>query len=125
MGGGGGAPVKKATTATGGGGGKSSRSSKAVERALQSEGRERISSGHVEKKVTTTLAMRTEGNTIDVRGSNLEDAKDKVTGKISQCIMNGNKSVYVLHGHGSGGVLKSKLRGWLKTEKRLIKKWAP
>ena len=123
--GGSGAPVKKATTATGGGGGKSSRSSKAVERALQSEGRERISSTHVEKKVTTTLAMRTEGNTIDVRGSNLEDAKDKVTGKISQCIMNGHKSVYVLHGHGSGGVLKSKLRGWLKTEKRLIKKWAP
>jgi DNA mismatch repair protein MutS2 len=122
--GGGGNTVKKSTPATGGGG-KSSRSSKAVERALQSEGRERISSTHVEKKVTTTLAMRTEGNTIDVRGSNLEDAKDKVTGKISQCIMNGHKSVYVLHGHGSGGVLKSKLRDWLKTEKRLIKNWAP
>merc|ERR1712224_1032563 len=104
---------------------RSSRSSKAVERALKSEGRDRINSTHAEKKVTTPLAIRTEGNTIDVRGCNFEDAKDMVTGKVSQCIMNGRKSLYVPHGHGSGGVLKSKLRAWLKTEKRLIKKWAP
>jgi len=116
--------VKKSTTVTGGGN-KSSRSSKAVERALKSEGRDRKISTHVEKKVITSLAMRTEGNTIDVRGCNLEDAKDNVMGKMSQCIMNGHKSVYVLHGHGSGGVLKSKLRGWLKMERRLIKNWAP
>lgn len=121
---GGGNATNKSTTTTGNGR-KSSRSSKAVERALKSESRERISSTHVEKKAKTSLSIRTEGNTVDVRGYNLEDAKDKVTGKISQCRMNGHGSLYVLHGHGSGGVLKSKLRGWLKTEKRLIKKWAP
>jgi len=124
---GGGEQSKPKNTTTGACGGRasSSRSSKAVERALQSEGRDRSSSTHAEKKVTTSLAMRTEGNTVDVRGFNLELAKDKVTSKISQCKMNGHGSVYILHGHGSGGVLKSKLRGWLKNERRLIKKWAP
>ena len=115
---------KKATTATGGRS-NLSRSSKAVERALQSEGRDRTSSSQVQEKVITSLAMRTDSNTVDVRGYNLEDAKDKVTGKISQCIMIGHKSVYVLHGHGTGGVLKSKLRGWFKMERRFIKNWAP
>jgi len=105
---------------------KSSRSSKAVERALKSEGRDmRKSNQVVEKKTTTSLSIRTEGNTVDVRGYNLEDAQSKVTSKISQCLMNRQKSVYILHGHGSGGILKSKLREWLKREKRLIKKWAP
>jgi DNA mismatch repair protein MutS2 len=122
---GGGNVVAKKSNSTSGGGRKSSRSSKAVERALKSESRERKTQTHVEKKVSPGLAMRTEGNTVDVRGCNLEDARDKVTSKISQCKMNGHGSVYVLHGHGSGGVLKSKLRGWLKMEKRLIKKWAP
>jgi len=121
----GGENIVKMSTTTTGAGVRSSRSSKAVERALKSEGRDRINVTQVEKKVTTALAFRTEGNTVDVRGCNFEDTKDKVTGKISQCIMNGHKSLYVLHGHGSGGVLKSKLRAWLKTEKRLIKKWAP
>merc|ERR1712025_1361243 len=115
----------KKSSSTVGRGGRSSRSSKAVERALKSEGNSKKTSTHVEKKVSTSLTMRTDGNTIDVRGCNFEDAKDKVTGKISQCKMNGHRAVYVLHGHGSGGVLKSKLRGWLKSERRLIKKWAP
>jgi len=115
---------KKSNTSAGRGA-RSSRSSKAVERALKSEGNRRQSSTHAEQKITTSLAMRTEGNTVDVRGYNLEDAKDKVTSKISHCKMNGHRSVYVLHGHGSGGVLKSKLRGWLRTERRLIKRWAP
>jgi dsDNA-specific endonuclease/ATPase MutS2 len=67
-----------------------------------------------------------DANTIDIRGCNLEDAKDKVKGKISECIMNGYSSVYILHGHGSGGVLKSKLRNWLKSDKQKgIQSWAP
>eukprot|EP00536_Pseudo-nitzschia_multiseries_P001502 jgi/Psemu1/317588/estExt_fgenesh1_pm.C_190024 len=108
------------------GGAKSSRSSKAVERALKSEGRDmRNTNQVVEKKPTTSLSIRTEGNTVDVRGFNVEDAKSKVTDKISQCLLNRQKTVYVLHGHGSGGVLKSKLRNWLKQEKRLVKKYAP
>ena len=106
-------------------GSKSSRASKAVDRALKSESRDRRSSQHEEKKAPSSLAMRFEGNTIDVRGSNLEDAKDKVINKIGQCKREGQNSIFVLHGHGSGGVLKAKLRGWLKTERRLVKRWAP
>jgi len=105
---------------------KPSRMSKAVERALNSEVKGGKSSLQVEtKKVNTSLAMRTDGNTVDVRGCNLEGAQEEVTSKISQCNLNGHKSVYILHGHGSGGILKTKLRGWLKSEKLLIKKWAP
>ena len=120
----GGSDIAKKASTTAGGRGKASRSSKAVERALQSESRERISSTNVEQKVKSSLTIRTEGNTVDVRGCNLEDARDKVTSKISQCKMNGHSSLYVLHGHGSGGVLKTKLRGWMKMERRLIKKYA-
>ena len=40
-------------------------------------------------------------------------------------IMSGRTVVYVLHGHGTGGVLKSKIRGWLKSERQLVKRWAP
>ncbi len=116
--------TKKATT-TSGGRNSSSRSSKAVQKALQSESRERKSTTQVEQKVKTSLSIRTEGNTVDVRGCNLEDARDKVTSKISQCKMNGHSALYVLHGHGSGGVLKTKLRGWMKMERRLIKKFKP
>lgn len=105
-------------------GGRSMRSSKAVERALRDEGRN-AGTAHEDKKGTTSIAIRTDGNTIDVRGFNMDDATDKIEGKISQCLMNGQRTVYVLHGHGSGGVLKSKLRNWFKSERQLIKKWAP
>ncbi|MGK3754143.1 MAG: DNA mismatch repair protein MutS2 [Bacillariaceae sp.] len=105
---------------------KSPGMSKAVEKALKSEIKGGNSSLQVEtKKASTSLAMRTDGNTVDVRGCNLEGALEEVTRKIGECNLNGHRSVYILHGHGSGGVLKSKLRDWLKTEKRLIKKWAP
>jgi len=116
----------KANSTTRGGRAQSSRSSKAVQLALKSEGRDmRNTKQVVEKKATSSISIRTEGNTVDVRGFNVEDAQSKVTDKISQCLMNRQKTVYVLHGHGSGGVLKSNLRNWLKREKRLVKKWAP
>lgn len=69
--------------------------------------------------------MRMDANTVDVRGCNLEEAQTKVRDMVSKCLMNGQSTVYVLHGHGSGGVLKTKLREWLKSEKHLVKKWAP
>mmetsp|Transcript_19145 Transcript_19145/g.47647 ORF Transcript_19145/g.47647 Transcript_19145/m.47647 type:complete len:1082 (-) Transcript_19145:220-3465(-) len=121
---GGGNYVPKKSSTTAGARSNSSRSSKAVERALQSESRERKVSP-VEEKVKSSLTIRTDGNTIDVRGYNLEEARDMVTTKISQVKMNGQSCVYVLHGHGTGGVLKTKLRGWMKMERRLIKKHAP
>ena len=71
------------------------------------------------------LAIRTESNTVDVRGMNLELAKEKVKDRFSVCLMNNRPVVYILHGHGSGGVLKTKIRNWLKQERDLVKRWKP
>ena len=60
--------------------------------------------------------MRTQSNTVDVRGLNLLEAQSKVKDKFSSGLMSGRPVVYILHGHGTGGVLKSKLRMWLKSE---------
>ena len=56
-----------------------------------------------------------------------QDEKDAVESKISSCLLSGRPVVYVLHGHGTGGVLKSKIRGWLKSGRRndIVKRWAP
>jgi len=69
--------------------------------------------------------MRTDSNTVDVRGCNLEEAKDKAATKFSSALMAGRPVVYILHGHGTGGVLKTKIRNWLKTERQLVKKFQP
>ena len=72
-----------------------------------------------------SLAMRTDSNTIDVRGCNLLEAQEKIKDKISLSLMSGRTVVFVLHGHGTGGVLKTKIRNWLKTERTLVKRWQP
>jgi len=106
--------------------GKPSRTSKAAAKALEFESKSGRSSSQIQMRVNPSLAMRTDGNTVDVCSCNLMEAKEKVTSKISQCKMRGHTSVYILHGHGrDDGALKSKLRTWLKTEKRLVKKWTP
>jgi DNA mismatch repair protein MutS2 len=116
------------------GDGKSSRLSKSAELSLQAESKSVGSSSYSDdsnnqsNRKSLSIRMDHASNTIDVRGCNLEDAKDKVKGKISECIMNGYSSVYILHGHdGSGGVLKSKLRNWLKSDKQkgIQTSWAP
>ncbi|KAL3924183.1 MAG: hypothetical protein SGILL_001203 [Bacillariaceae sp.] len=108
---------------------KSSRLSKSTERALMAETKNdgaKLSAVDANNKHSrSSPAMRMDSNTVDVRGSNLEAAKDTVKEKISQSVLRGHNTVYVLHGHGTGGVLKSKIRAWLKSEKQLIKKWAP
>jgi DNA mismatch repair protein MutS2 len=102
------------------------RLSKSVERALMSEGREsRLPQEDPSSNRSSSPTMRMASNTVDVRGCNLEEAQSKVRDMVSKCLMNGQSTIYVLHGHGSGGVLKTKLREWLKSEKQLVKKWAP
>ena len=102
--------------------------SKAVEQALAFEGTPTSSRRYEGSDGTSTsslsnslssgkVTMRTESNTIDVRGCNLMDAQEKIRDKFSTCLLNGRSTVYILHGHGTGGVLKSKIRAWLKTEK--------
>lgn len=103
--------------------------SKRAERALASE---KESVAHTKNASQQKMAkpasesdvsMRTESNTVDVRGCNLMDAQEKVKTKFSSCIMNGRSVVYILHGHGTGGVLKSKIRSWLGTERQLVKRY--
>jgi len=109
------------------GGGKAS-ISKAAEKALQSE---RNGSNNTPSPTNSCeggsrgVNMRTDSNTVDVRGCNLEEAKDKAATKFSSALMAGRPVVYILHGHGTGGVLKTKIRNWLKTERQLVKKFQP
>ncbi|KAJ1462965.1 hypothetical protein M885DRAFT_504451 [Pelagophyceae sp. CCMP2097] len=60
-----------------------------------------------------TARMRTTQNTLDCRGSNLEDASENLNTFLGQCRAKGLTTVYVLHGHGTG-VLKNGLRQMLK-----------
>lgn len=71
------------------------------------------------------VAMRTESNTVNVLGCNLLEAQEKIKDKFSASLMNGRTTVYILHGHGTGGVLKGKIRNWLRTERGLVKRWQP
>ena len=105
--------------------------SKAAEKAIAAEqgrgstGRRSAQEDPPVDKSSGGLAMRTQSNTIDVRGCNLEEAKEKVKTKFSSSLMSGRFVVFILHGHGTGGVLKSKIRNWLKSERQLVKKWQP
>jgi DNA mismatch repair protein MutS2 len=103
-----------------------SKLSKAAEKALKTEVNNKPSSSLADSSQSKeSVSFRTDSNTVDVLGCNFEEAKDRVRTKISQAIMNGHSVIYVLHGHGTGGVLKTKVRGWLKSEKQLVKRWNP
>jgi dsDNA-specific endonuclease/ATPase MutS2 len=109
---------------------KKARLSKAAERALQNDvdgppSRSMSSSTSSNDTSKSSVSIRTDSNTVDVRGSNFEEAKSAIQEKISRCLMNGQSVVYVLHGHGTGGILKAKVRGWCKSERQLIKRFAP
>jgi DNA mismatch repair protein MutS2 len=105
--------------------------SKATERALASEGAGGTSSDWERARQTQQqasssgkqLTMRTDANTVDVRGLNLLEAQEKVKDKCSMSLMSGRSVIYILHGHGTGGVLKTKVRNWLRTERSLVKRW--
>lgn len=105
----------------------SSKLSKAAEKALKDEAnfKPASQSANHSAKANKSVAIRTDSNTVDVRGMNFEEAKDRIKTKISKVIMRGQNVVYVLHGHGTGGVLKAKVRSWLKSERKLVKKWNP
>ena len=68
--------------------------------------------------------MKMDGNTIDCRGMESDDAMTECRGFFSRMIGSGRGCVYVLHGHGSGGVLKKKLRESLRREV-LVEKFSP
>eukprot|EP00797_Seminavis_robusta_P028347 Sro54_g031760.2 (382) ;mRNA; f:35984-37129 len=101
--------------------------SKAAEKALQAErrGAQSAASSTNAGASSAKVIMRTDANTVDVRGCNLLEAQEEAKAKFSSALMSGRPVVYILHGHGTGGVLKSKIRGWLKTERTLVKKFEP
>eukprot|EP00980_Cylindrotheca_fusiformis_P022860 scaffold9857_cov127-Cylindrotheca_fusiformis.AAC.6 len=102
-----------------------SKLSKKAERALKTESSTNPTSSSASSAPSNkSVSIRTESNTVDVRGCNFEEAKDRIKTEISKAVMNGRCEIYVLHGHGTGGVLKAKVRGWLKSEKQLVKSWA-
>jgi dsDNA-specific endonuclease/ATPase MutS2 len=104
-----------------------SKLSRSVEKALKTE----VNNKPVSKtladssKSEESVVFRMDSNTVDCLGCNFEEAKDRVKIKISQAMMNGRSVLYVLHGHGTGGVLKTKVRNWLRSEKQLVKRWNP
>lgn len=105
---------------------KKNKLSKAAQKALKSDVDGGLGGATApELKPKGTVSIRTASNTIDVRGYTFEEAKSMVKDQISKAIVGGQTSVYVLHGHGTGGVLKSKIRGWLKTERQLVKRHSP
>jgi DNA mismatch repair protein MutS2 len=105
--------------------GEKSSTSRAANKALQVEqSRPRDVSGSgsiINGGGSSTVAMRMDSNTVDVRGCNLLEAQEMAKAKFSSALMSGRTVVYILHGHGTGGVLKTKIRNWLKTERTLVK----
>lgn len=111
--------------------GKPKSTASAAEKAIQAEQKgggndwqaSRRPSIIVDKEASSKAEMRTQSNTVDVRGCYFEEAKDKATEKFSTCLMGGRKVVYILHGYGTTGVLRTKIRNWLKSERQLVKSW--
>ena len=105
------------------------RMNKAVERALEAE----MSSGgdsqmNNKKPVAVkanSVSIRTASNTVDVRGKNIDDAESMIMDKFDSAIMSNRSVVYILHGYGPQGVLRNKVRNWLKQQKTLVKSFGP
>jgi DNA mismatch repair protein MutS2 len=89
---------------------------RALEKALAEEGAQRRQQRTGDDPATpprSKMLMRTSSNTVDCLGCTLMDAQERILDKFSTST---SGVVYVLHGHGTGGVLKSKIRNWLKSE---------
>merc|ERR1711920_529082 len=69
------------------------------------------------------VSIRTNSNTIDIRGNNLEESKRACEDFFSKCLLSRRNVVFILHGHGTGGVLKSKIRDWLRKERHWVKRF--
>jgi len=65
--------------------------------------------------------MRLSSNTVDCLGCSFEEARRKCEDKFSRVMMSKNPVVFILHGHGTKGVLKQKIREWLKRDKQWVK----
>lgn len=100
--------------------------SKAAKRALAGEEAAMAADSKSNKNNLNTqkkqLSIRTESNTLDLRGSNFEEGRRKCENFFSKNLMSNREVVYVLHGHGTG-VLKQKLREWFKRDREWVQSY--
>ena len=80
--------------------------------------------GKGEKRQKSGPVMRLKTNTVDVLGCNFEEARRKCEDKFSRTLSSKDPVVFILHGHGTKGILKQKIRDWLKRDKEWVKKWS-
>jgi DNA mismatch repair protein MutS2 len=69
------------------------------------------------------VPVRTQSNTLDVRGHRVEEAVEAVDAFVDRMLKTGEAAAFVLHGHGTGA-LKLAIRAHLSAA-RLVKKAAP
>ncbi|GKZ01023.1 hypothetical protein MPSEU_001053700 [Mayamaea pseudoterrestris] len=97
----------------------------AAERAIAMERKSKPKSAspppNTRSSSSSGVTFRIESNTVDVRGLTFHEAQDKIRTKFSSVLMSRQTVVFVLHGHGTGGVLRNKIRSWLQSERQLVK----
>ena len=57
-------------------------------------------------------SVRTDSNTLDLRGFRVDEAIAEIDRFLDRRLLKGDKTVFLLHGHGTGA-LKSAIRAWL------------
>ena len=96
---------------------------KAVRRAAQLAKEDSSVNQSMSKSKRSDVTIRTQSNTLDLRGKNLSESKEMAVNFFAKKMS--SKVVFLLHGHGEKGILKNKLRDWLRTEKEFVQKYAP
>jgi len=91
-----------------------------AESAAMGEATISTNTGITSQSMSKKSIIRTQSNTIDLRGCTFEEGKRKCEDFFSRFVMQKNPVVFVLHGHGTG-VLKKRLREWMKREKDWVK----
>ena len=68
--------------------------------------------------------MKTKSNTVDCIAKNFEESKRLCLYAFSNAVMSNRSVVFILHGHGTG-VLKKKIREWLRNDRQWVKSFRP
>jgi len=68
-------------------------------------------------------AVRSPGNTCDLRGQRVEPALERVEAFLDERMLRGDAVAFVLHGHGTGA-LKTAVRAWLPSSRHAAR-WRP
>ena len=94
------------------------------EKKPEQKPKRRYRGGKKKKRTNKTreeLCVRGDWNTLDLRGTRLDESKDRCLHFFDQHLRTGDGAVFVLHGHGTGA-LKKGLRLWFPTLP-IIRSW--